>query len=221
MPLSTATPERLPDIETLRRLTKSIAMLDAIVCPEWESRCYSHNSKWGQEEEMASMRNGCGDDWFLLFDRHGAALKGFAHEYPLAGDASFAARIHEAVPAVFSSFLREPAFSMEMASFCLWRSRTDPAWNVVTPASGRISPEEDGSTELISILDCNPETYRAWAMDYYEREIPLAAVKAIYDHEMLSEHLVAALNSERALSEITADALEIGFTINPSAEDLH
>ena len=38
MPLSTATPERLPDIETLRRLTKSIAMLEAIICPEWEYR---------------------------------------------------------------------------------------------------------------------------------------------------------------------------------------
>jgi len=34
MSLSTATPERLPDIETLRRLTKSIAMLDAIIFPE-------------------------------------------------------------------------------------------------------------------------------------------------------------------------------------------
>ena len=75
MSLSTATPERLPDIEKLRRLTKSIAMLDAIICPEWEFRYYSYNSKWGRGEEMASMRNGCGDDWFLLFDVHGAALK--------------------------------------------------------------------------------------------------------------------------------------------------
>jgi len=88
MILSTATPE-LPDIERLRRLAKSIAMLDAIISPEWEYRSYSYNSHWGQDEEMASMRNGCGDDWFLLFNSHGAALKGFAHEYPLAGDASF------------------------------------------------------------------------------------------------------------------------------------
>jgi len=133
MSLSTATPERLPDIGTLRRLTKSIAMLDAIICPEWESRYYSYNSEWGEGEEMASMRNGCGDEWFLLFDRHGAALKGLAHEYPLAGDASFAARIQEAVPPCFSSFLREPAFDMARASFCLWRGQTDLAWSVVSP----------------------------------------------------------------------------------------
>jgi hypothetical protein len=60
MSLSTATPESLPQIETLRRLTKSIAMLDAIICPEWEYRYYSYNSQWGDGEEMASTRNGCG-----------------------------------------------------------------------------------------------------------------------------------------------------------------
>jgi len=38
MSLSTATLEKLPDIETLRSLTKSIAMLDAIICREWDSR---------------------------------------------------------------------------------------------------------------------------------------------------------------------------------------
>src|SRR5436190_14373244 len=99
-------------------------MLDAIICPEWEYRYHSYNSKWAPGEEMASMRNGCGDDWFLLFDEFGAALKGFAHEYPLAGDAAFAARIQQDVPAGFASFLREPAFGMESASFCLWRRRT-------------------------------------------------------------------------------------------------
>ena len=211
MSLSTATPERLPDLEALRRLTKAIAMLDAIISPEWEYRYYSYNSKWGQGEEMASMRNGCGDDWFLLFDAHGAALKGFAHEYPLAGDLSFAARIQATVPTVFASFLHEPAFSLDTASFCLWRRRTDPAWSVVSPATGRVSPDEDGSAELLGILDGNPETYRLWAVDYYEREIPPAAVRAVYEHQVLSNRLLATFNPELALADIAKDAQEIGY----------
>jgi len=214
MSLSTAAPERLPDIEELRRLTKSIAMLDAIICPEWEYRYYSYNSKWGPGEEMASMRNGSGDDWFLLFDRHGAALKGFAHEYPLAGDASFAARIQEKVPSVFASFLKEPAFSMNMATFCMWRSHTDTSWSVVSPSNGRIPPGADGSAALINILDGDPTTYQAWAVDYYEREIPLDAVQAVYGHRVLSKKLITSLNSERAVSDVTADALEIGYPID-------
>ena len=43
--MSTATPEKLPGIEDLRRLTKSLAMLDAILSPDWEYRSYSYNAK--------------------------------------------------------------------------------------------------------------------------------------------------------------------------------
>jgi hypothetical protein len=90
-------------------------MLDAILSPEWEYRYYSFDAHWGPGEEMASMRNGEGDDWFLLLDSAGAALKGYAHES--ADDGGLAARIQQQVPAAFSAFLREPAFSMEAASF--------------------------------------------------------------------------------------------------------
>ncbi len=44
----------LPDIEGLRNLTQSLAMLDAIMSPEWEYRYYSFNSKWDDGEMMAS-----------------------------------------------------------------------------------------------------------------------------------------------------------------------
>ena len=213
MSVSTATPEKLPDIETLRRLTQSIATLDAIISPEWGYRYYSYNSKWGQNEAMASMRNGSGDDWFLLFDLQGAALKGFAHEYPLARDASFAARIQETVPPTFASFLHEAAFSMEKATFCIWRGHADPHWNIVSAINGRASPEKDGSAVMIGILDGNPETYRGFAKDYHEREIPLATIQAIYKHQALTEDLVSILNPECTLSDITNDVAVIGYPI--------
>lgn len=66
----------LPDIEGLRKLTESLAMLDAIMSPEWEYRYYSFNSKWGEGEMMASMRNGSGDEYFILFDSHGVIMPG-------------------------------------------------------------------------------------------------------------------------------------------------
>lgn len=211
MTLSTATLEKLPSIENLRRLTKSLAMLDTIICPEWEYRYYSFNSRWGSGEEMASMRNGCGDDWFLLFDQFGAALKGFAHEYPLASDNSYAAEIQKVVPVCFSSFLHEPAFSMTSATFCLWRRYSHTEWNVVVPPSGRLSPEQDGSAELLGILNQNPETYREWAENYFELKIPLAAVGAIYNHQPLNQELVSMLNPDLSLLSASADADEIGY----------
>ena len=56
----------LPDVPNLVRITKAIAMLDAIICPERLDRYYSFNAKWSPGEQMASMRNGSGDGYFAL-----------------------------------------------------------------------------------------------------------------------------------------------------------
>ena len=69
--ISTRNLTQLPDIPTQRRLTQSLAVLGAILSPEWDLRYYSF-SKWAEGEMMASMRNGSGDDWFLLFGPPGA-----------------------------------------------------------------------------------------------------------------------------------------------------
>ena len=208
---STAHPELLPDIAVLRRLTQSLAMLDAIIYPDWQYRNYSFKSQWGADDQMASMRNASGDDWFLLFDCHGAAIKGFAHESSLAADVSFPARMQTLVPPIFKGFLQEEAFSMDRATFCLWRRNDDPAWSVVSRQGSPVSSHFDGSEELLRILDGNPETYREWAEGYYERSIPLAPIRAIYAHEPLGEHLVSALNSSLSLADVNADAIEIGY----------
>jgi hypothetical protein len=39
--ISTRNLAPIPDIPALRRLTQLLAMLDAILCPEWEERYYS------------------------------------------------------------------------------------------------------------------------------------------------------------------------------------
>ena len=76
----------LPDIDRLKALCQSLAMLDAIMSPDWEYRYYSFDSKWGLNEMMASMRNGQGDDFFILFNNNGAIIKGFDHESPMCAD---------------------------------------------------------------------------------------------------------------------------------------
>lgn len=72
--ISTRSLDALPSIEGLLQLSKALAMLDAVLSPEWEYRYYSFNSKWDLGESMASMRNGSGDEYFILFNKHGAAM---------------------------------------------------------------------------------------------------------------------------------------------------
>lgn len=73
---------QLPSPDELERICKGLATLDAIVCADWESRYYSFDAAWSANERMASMRNGSGDDWNLVFETSGVFMKAFWHEYP-------------------------------------------------------------------------------------------------------------------------------------------
>ena len=208
----------LPEAGGLRRLSQSLAMLDAILCPEWQYRYHSFNANWAAGEEMASMRDGCGDSYFILFTKAGAIMKGFAHESevwrktlqrgrPWAG-------IFDGVPEEFAGFLNEPAFSIADTTFCLWRRPSDPAWRAGTiePLDGE---DPDGSAELMRLLDGDPEAYRAWAEDYFETTVSLSAVEHIFGHRSLTEEVVNALNPELSMTDLVEDASEIAYPMLP------
>lgn len=205
---------KLPDIESLRKLSQSLAMLEAIISPRWEHRYYSFNSKWREHEMMASMRNGSGDDYFILFNRNGAIIKGFAHESPMSPYANELGRswrgVLDDVPSEFQSLLLEPAFSAQDSTFCIWRRYTDSSWQ-----TGRIDypdgDDADGSEDLLSILDGSPATYKAFAEFYYERGIALSTVEHIYKHKSLTDEIVIALNARISLKDLEADVAKIGY----------
>jgi len=212
--ISTQNLSPLPDIERLKLLTQSLAMLDAIIEPDWEGRYYSFNAHWKAGEAMASMRDGSGDGYYILFESAGAVIKGFAHESVMSPYQTDPLRLWagvlDDVPTSFVSFLAEPAFSLSDTTFCIWRTPTDSAWQ-----HGKITfPNEDGadgSADLLAILDGNPASYRNWAEEYYERPIDLAAVTHIYEHRALTEAIIQQLNPDISLADLTEDITEIGY----------
>lgn len=202
----------LPDVESLRRLAQSLAVLDAIMSPEWESRYYSFNSRWDEGEMMASMRDGSGDQYFILFNPHGAVIKGFAHESPMSPYAAGKPwpGVLDEVPGEFQKFLSEPVFSIEDTTFCVWRRDEDSVWQ-----AGNINypdgHDPDGSEDLLAILAGEPSAYKEFAGEYYEREVELSAVEHVYRHEPLTNEVVSALNPEASLEELKSDIEEIGY----------
>src|SRR4051812_44613786 len=157
-----------------------MAMLDAVLCPEWEFRYYSFNAAWAAGEQMGSMRNGSGDDFFAHFGPAGCWLKGFAHEYPMSPYREHPPRpwpgVLDTVPAAFADCLREPAFSVEDVTFCIWRQHGDKVWQVGPVEFPPDHPDPDGSEFLLAVLDSRPESYRTWASDYYDRDVELGDV---------------------------------------------
>jgi len=193
-----------------------MAMLDVILCPDWESRYYSFDAAWSPGEELASMRDGSGDHLFAVFQPAGCWLKGFAHESAMSpwrddGARQLWAGVLDAVPAEFALCVTEPAFHIEETTFCLWRRTSDSRWQtgpVEFPAGHR---DPDGSEELLSPFDGDPEHYRAWAEEHYERPVDLAAVKSVYAHEPISQELLLVLNPAATLASLQPDLQEIAY----------
>jgi hypothetical protein len=215
--ISTRHLDLLPTAKELLPLCQSIAMLDAVLEPEWQYRYYSFNSRWNDNAMMASMRDGEGSSYFILFDAVGTVIKGYVPKIQMSSYVVESGRpwpgVLEGVPREFEGFLSEPAFLLQETTFCIWRKVSDTSWTI-----GKIAfppgNDPDGSEQLLSILDGNPKTYQAWSEAYYERIVPLDPVAEIYQHKPLTAALVEALNPNITLDELKQDIEEIGYPMS-------
>ncbi len=189
---------------------QALATLDAIISPEWEYRYYSFNERWDAGESMGSMRNGQGDDLFVLFNAAGAFIKGLDHErFRAEGSAR---DIYALVPPAFSSGVGEPAFSPDHATFCCWRTFEADRWEWASSQTSREGG--DGSDWLLAGLDGNPETYLSFARDYYEIEADAEAVRLVHQRAPITSMLATRLNPEINFQALQQDLVEIGYPIS-------
>ncbi|MEH6448482.1 MAG: hypothetical protein V7765_07415 [Oleispira sp.] len=212
--ISTKSLNLLPDISQLKKLMQSLSILDAIMSPEWSDRFYSFNSKWGECEQMGSMRNGCGDDFSILFNSSGCFIKGFDHESAMSSWGTDGQlpweNLLKGLPPEFLSASKEPAFSMDDISFCIWRLSTANSWS-----KGEFEyaddDDPDGSEHLLDIFDAKPITYQVFAQEYYEVDLAHDAIEKIYHHIPLTNELIQSINPEITLKELEKDIMEIGY----------
>ena len=194
---------------------QSLAMLDAILCPEWQYHYFSFNSRWAPGAQMGSMRNGQGDHYFALFNSVGCWLKGFDHESAMTPFATnppkVAPGVLDGVPPEFADCLNEPAFVLDETTFCIWRRYGDAAWQRGPVSLDSDDQDPDGSAGLLQYLDANPQTYRSWAQDYYERDVSPTAVQSVYAHQPLNQRSVSQLNADISLETLNAEIEEIGY----------
>ncbi|MFF2250371.1 hypothetical protein [Streptomyces sp. NPDC058142] len=209
----------LPEISVLREHCRSLSVLEAILSPEWEGRYYSFNERWSETESMASMRNGSGDEFSIVFSPAGAYVRGFAHESPMspyAEDGPWPGVLDE-VPDVFRSCVEEPAFcdedGMPVVTACMWRETDHVAWKTGTIDYPDEQPDDaDGARYLFQLLvDRSPEAFQRWAQDYYEVPVAVEAVAHVFASHPLSDSVVNALNPEITVADLAEDLAEIGY----------
>jgi hypothetical protein len=71
--------------------------------------------------------------------------------------------------------------------------------------------DPDGSEWLLAILDGEPATYQRYALEYFEKELPLDAIQAIYRGRPLTRELVHRIDAQRELDDLGDDLDEIGW----------
>lgn len=195
----------LPDPAELRIHLRALAVLDAAIGDDPGLCCYTFDATWGPGQEAAFMENGAGDDFSVHFTPVGVLIRGFDHESEMnpyrRDDPQVWPGVTDEVPATLRPLLDEPAFrdqgiDVPHVTACLWRETGDTAWHTGSAIAfppGHQDP--DGSGFLFSLLvERSPEAVQDHFEDYYERPVPLEAVRHVLAGQPLTPAIAAALS---------------------------
>ncbi|KJK47950.1 hypothetical protein UK23_18725 [Lentzea aerocolonigenes] len=212
----------LPAIPELRVLCRALAALDVVLAPGSEDRYHLYSTTWAPGEELASMYDGAGNEYSIVFTAAGAYVRGFDHESSMSPYATDDEEpwpgVLDTVPDVFRECVEESAFSDEFGTpcvtVCLWREHGDTVWRHgdITFPDG--SQDPDGADWLFALLtNRTPEAFREWAQDYYGQSVDLDAVRHVYTGRPLTSDVVTALNPATTLAAVADHLVATGYPI--------
>ncbi|MEV7233955.1 hypothetical protein AB0N06_08165 [Streptomyces sp. NPDC051020] len=195
----------LPDPAQLRAHLHALAVLDTGIGGDPRFCQYTFDTAWGPGTEAALMETGSGDDFSVFFTPAGVLIRGFDHESQMSPYGTDDERVWpgviDDVPAALRPLLDEPAFRDEgidapRVTACLWRETGDTVWHTgSTIAFPADSEDPDGSGFLFHLLtDRSPEAVQAHFEDYYERPVPIDAIRHILAGHPLAPAIAGALN---------------------------
>jgi hypothetical protein len=188
----------LPSIEDVRKTSQGLALVDAIIMPEWEYRYFSFDNKWSEDgsEMMASMRDGSGAEYFLHFSEQGLVGKVLSEK--LLDDYS---SYLDGIPNCFLDFKNESAFNLDNATFFFWKKVTDKNWHT--------SPSNINKFPLLGFIVNGVSEYHSWAEEYYEKDIDKSVLIDVFTSLSISSDQLSILNSDLTMEDIKDDILEI------------
>lgn len=202
----------LPDPAMLRRRGRALALLDAILCPEWEYRYHSHDAGRASGLEVSSMRTGSGDGYWIVFAPAGVLVLGFAHESPRSPWRQVPPQpwpgLLDDLPDPLRPYLDEVRLDgVPAVTACAWRDAGGWRGGDLTGAPA------DGSLDLFALLLAEPPApaYGRFALDYFEVGLDLTAVARVFAQEPLTQELVHALSEHVEIDDLAEECATIGW----------
>lgn len=212
--------DQLPGQDRMRDLSKALATLDVMMCPdEPGERYFGFEPRGVDGMQLSSMYNGSGDLYFIAFKDDAVFGWGQAHESamnPFALDPiGVWPGVLDGLPSRFEHLLRHPRFMLDgifLASTAFWCQGGGP-WH----AGPSVPPRDafdDGADFLFELLlDDRAEAYAAFAEEYYEKPVDLDAVRAIYEMQPLTAEQVARLNPDVDYERARRQAETIAYPV--------
>lgn len=189
------------------RIHQRLALVEAILAPDWEDRYFSFNANWSDEAMLASMRDGQGSEWFALIDDNGIII---AAHLPAPAHPN----VLEELPLHWQGedFMQEPAFQnvIEYGNFCAYKTDSDATWTIHS------SPDTASQLDdYFFASNGDIAAYYDFAVDYYEREdLDLDSLRKIIDSPTISLLDILALDPDSDTSTLLDDLQEIGITLS-------
>lgn len=204
---------RLPEPLELERRSIILAALDALHSPEDEYRLYDYRPG-RQGRRIASMNDGSGNDYNIVFAEGGTVIRGFDHECEISpwgsADGSLAPGLLDGFPASLRPVVGEHAFrrrgcrSVDL-TFCAWRLPGADRWSV-----GSLDHEGGASYLFAQVMDGTPAGYRGYAATYFEDDIGIDVIRAIFDLTPTDAAHVASLDDG---TDILAALDHLGYPV--------
>ena len=189
--------ESLMNVEFKNKL-KYLSLLNAIIEPDWECRYYSYNCNWSESEEMASLRDSCGGEWFIWFSGELIAFKCTSPEDGI--DDQFQQLVNK-VPKEYSSFTNEPAFSMDNGS-SIWYLKSGEWVELGLTINDLPTPK--------TIVEMSASNFCEFVEEFYEQELDVVLIEQFFNGEFNLD-MAKTINPDIDLVSLKEDINEIGL----------
>lgn len=176
------------------------------------------------------MRDGCGNDYSIVFSVAGAYARGFDHESPMSPYRVTPPvpwpGLFDGVPEALVHNISEAAFSghdgIPRVTVCFWREQADSLWRAGRAEALPAGVEDGGSAEWLFdvLVDGRPEAYQQFAEEYYEVSLDIEAIRHVYALQPLTQSVVTAMNPDVGVTDLAEDLRQIGYPCPGPEADL-
>ncbi|MEV0645157.1 hypothetical protein AB0I28_07825 [Phytomonospora sp. NPDC050363] len=204
----------LPEPEALRSRLRAMAVLDAAFNPTYPRHLYW--PRWRPGVAMASMDNGGGDSYGVVFDPAGVLLFGFDHESEVSpwrdDDHEHWPGLLDGLPAALATYPADEELLFEDffdATAVAWWT-ADGGW-----ACGPVTfgDEDDGAGWLFGLATATdaPRAYADWAGGYFGRKVDPRNVAWAFAGEPMTRADVDDLGGD--WEKASAEAARMGYPV--------